>query len=383
MKQKLRYIFGKILKAAGTTQLVHKLYLRLARNYLNKSGQHVKNAWVRRSMTSVDFTPVVSDIDLTVLINISSIPELMRSRALSPQHLIRDVQIVSEEFLHDWEETGGFRNRQIPAWIPVQGDHKLLTPTTTEKRELAFELAHEVFLLYSQLAIKLIEGEKPAIRKLGLELERLFDYWQSPDSELIFAPREKFFSEDLNSDFVRFLIRQEKFWGELLSRLQPPMGEYDLTLLENDKQSYGSTLFLNIDSRPVFLLNDINKLNDALKSHSAYFIATPNFIRLLKGCGVQEQELLNHVASRIPGYYRKFCRQRLAHDLIGTLLQDPDNQRRLFYCVKNNQEFLRHFSLEAPGWSTLREQPEGNIPWNREEQLDYGLRNLEVLGRVR
>lgn len=381
MKDHLRYYLGQTLKALGTSELVREYYLRSAEKYVSQAGPEVKGAWIRRSLTSSDFTPLVSDVDLTVLIDIDSIPGLMNSQKLSPRHLIRDIQIVAAPFLKDWELTGGFRNRQLPSWIIIKGG-SLNEPPLLPRPEIAFELAHEIILLYEQLASRLIHGLPATIKKLGLELERLFDFWQSLDPGILNVPREIFFSPDLIDDFPAFLRRHEAFWGEILSHLHSPMNEYELSLLEKENFRYGSTLFLEIRKKEVFLLKDLSALEEAKINFKNHFIATPNIIRLLKGAGVQEQSLLNQVAGG-KGYYRSFCRQRLAHDLIGTLLQDPDNHRRLYYCFRNNQEFFEALSLDpAPGWNELSRGPEGAIPWENSELLKVSLRNLEVLGQL-
>lgn len=383
MKDQLRYILGNILKGLGSSGIVRSYYISSAKTFIKASYPHIRSAWVRRSLTSSDFTPLVSDVDLTVLVDINAIPELMKSGSLKPKHLVRDIQIIAVPFLNDWEETGGFRNRQIPSWIPIYQEKKLRLPVTRDRGEIAFELANEVFLLYSQLAPRLSDNFRPVIRKLGLELERLFDYWQNLDPEVLFVPRERFYSPDVFSEFTSFLTRQEKFWGELLSALPESMRNYPLEDLENVKVKSGATLFLTIGNRTVFLLKDLSMLEEAKRDFRDYFIATPNFIRLIKGCGIQEQNLLNEVA-KTKEYYRRFCRQRLAHDLIGTLLQDVDNARRLYFCFKNNQEFLySHNGTDAPGWNSLKNLEVGKIPWERNELLRYALANLEVLEALR
>ncbi len=180
-----------------------------------------------------------------------------------------------------------------------------------------------------------------------------------------------------------FLSRHEQFWEEILQALEKPMAEYPLNDLMKYPNEETGPLYLKIRNRDVILVKNIPMYLKVAEENPHHFIATPNFIRLLKGVGIQEQTLLNKTASTTNPYYIKFNRQRLAHDLIGTLLQDIENESRLYYCFRNNQEFLDSFGWgSAPHWEELMHGPEGKVPWTREELLRKSLANLEVLVRV-
>lgn len=344
----------------------------------------IKGAWIRRSTTTADFIPLVSDIDLTVLIDLKDLPALMKERYFYPRHLVRDVQLLAVPFLEDWLETGGIRNRQISSWQTIiPGEFHLRLPASFQKSDLAFELAHESFLLFSQLSQKINEKNFPAQLKLRLELERLLQYWKTGDADLLLVSRSKISPEAANDEMGSFLIRLEAFWGELLLHLEKPMDAYPLTELMKLPDAEITSLFLKIQNRNAILAKDPRSYLKVAEEYPDHFIVTSNFVRLLKGVGVQEQTLLNQVAKRKTPYYVRYNRQRLAHDLIETLLQDIDNESRLYYCFRNNQEFLDSFGWgSAPHWEDLRTGPEGKIPWTREELLRISLANLEVLTRV-
>ncbi len=287
-------------------------------------------------------------------------------------------------FLEDWLETGGFRNRQILSWKPViPSTYKLKLPSGEKRSDLAFELAHEIFLLFTQLAESISRENPRSTQKLKLELERLLQYWRTGNKDFLLVPRIKFLPQLKEESFGIFLNRHETFWKDILDALENPMGNYPVHELMKFPDKDISPLYLKIRNRDVIMVKDVTQFEKTASQNPLNFIATPAFIRLLKGVGIQEQTLLNKTAKTKNRYYIQFNRQRLAHDLIGTLLQDITNESRLYYCFRNNHEFLDAFGWgSAPHWEELARGTEGKIPWSREELIRISLANLEVLMRV-
>jgi hypothetical protein len=127
---------------------------------------------------------------------------------------------------------------------------------------------------------------------------------------------------------------------------------------------------------------DIRSISRKFRSD---FVVTSEFVSLIKGIGIQDQPLLNRLAWQESGYYRDFCTQRLAHDLIGSVLLDPENSRQLYFCLKNIDEFLKGFIEYPPtGWSQISSWKETEpFPLSREMILSEVYLNLELLESIR
>jgi hypothetical protein len=100
---------------------------------------------------------------------------------------------------------------------------------------------------------------------------------------------------------------------------------------------------------------------------------------MIKGIGIQEQTLLNQIA-KDKNYYFQFNLQRLANDLIGSVLVDTNNQTQLYYCFKNINDFH-----PVPGWKDIdfRWQNDKIVHRNSQELLALASRFLEVLRSLR
>jgi hypothetical protein len=126
------------------------------------------------------------------------------------------------------------------------------------------------------------------------------------------------------------------------------------------------------------------KISETAKELKADFVTTKEFVTLVLGAGVHGQNKLNELAWKESGYYRDFCTQRLAHDLLGCLLLNIENNRQLYFCFKNIQDFLLGFRIESPGWNEISTWLDPHpFPLKHEEILEKSLRNLELLATIR
>jgi hypothetical protein len=201
--------------------------------------------------------------------------------------------------------------------------------------------------------------------KLWKEIERLKVFWQTGREEITTASRKRF---DISHDRALLLSSLEEFAGVLHSKIIPPMNQFDINPLIRKNDVYGDWLHLKIMGKEVFLLRDpleFRKVKDV-----GGFIITENFLKLIKGIGVQEQTLLNQ-AGNTSGYYREFNRQRLAHDLVQALLLQPENKSQIFFCFKNIEDFI----------PAIREQEEEvkELPSKSEDLIKLATRYLALL----
>lgn len=370
MLEGTRHTLGVALTWLGLKEFTRRIYIAHARWHVRKHRSRFVGAWVRRSLVTEDFVPVASDIDLTVLISIDRLEDFPDSGFLKTI-LIRDTQIVVKEFLDPWLETGGFRNRQIPAWLSLihTSGNTLRDVPPDADHALAFDLAQEAFLLYRQIETHRSSPElSRAEAKLWREIERLRVYWHTRDPEVLMAPRKLFELPEGRSELLGSL---EAFSEELLKVLPAPLADFTVEPLIKEKGIPGSDLYLEVLRRPVFLLED---LSVAASIPREKFLVTRNFLRLLKGTGIQEQTLLNRAAREIR-YYRNFNRQRLAHDLVQALILEPKNTSQIFYCFKNIDEFLSALGAESEAFTGLPERREDLLALSRK-----ALQRLRDLG---
>jgi hypothetical protein len=376
-KEDLRLLIGSSLQSAGLTEPFRRLYELLAKSYIwNTNSDVVQAAWVRRSLVTSDFIPICSDIDMTVLIDDKRLEEIYLSKKFLKLHPVKDVQFIGSSFLEAWMATGGFRNRQATNWKQIYGEPSNINPTSyNSKEEMAFELGHEVHLLYRQLHEKLkvwhickSEQTSLSLFKLTKELERLRLFWSSQDPRWINIGRAHIpFSYSLSDYFITL----DSFCAELLQSLRSPLNTFDWKEMITEENGFGTEINININLDRVFLVKDSNRFLEAFEKRPNNFVTSESYLELIKGIGVQEQTLLNKLASQRIPYYLQFNGQRLAHDLLGAILLTPDNHEQLYYCFANINSFcLEMTGASSPNW------PEIQQSWQLTKQLPYSGRKL-------
>ena len=387
-KDFIRYYGGKLFGWVILRPYFKNLYFLVAQNYLNSLNSHtVKGFWIRRSLTSQDFTPLWSDVDITLLVN----EKLATQFTLPSNILVRDIQIVSEEHLSSWMNSGGYRNRQINNWIQLSGSVQITPPIEASSEILAFELAHESFLLYQQLEEKLHQPKSKWLiegtYKLIAELDRVLHYWLGREERFLFVPREEvlprnvFVFEHISS----YLSKYELIWEQIFAALAPELKLFKPEEYFNTHDSEHQILNLSIKGRQVLLVRDVVNVPYFINQFPNHFVCGAIFLKMIKGVGVQEQSLLNKLA-KSGDYYYHFNLQRLANDLLGTMLLNATNQHQLFYCLKNINDFcLAMKSISVPGWHQIESNwtTTQSLKHNTQELLSLCPQFLEVLRSLR
>ncbi|MFL5786092.1 MAG: hypothetical protein ACJ76H_15850, partial [Bacteriovoracaceae bacterium] len=93
-KEKLRWFLGGILKSTGLSEPTRRVYFSMARHFVRKlPSDSIDAAWIRRSTANGDFYPLVSDIDLTILVNDQNLQGI-RKKDLRRSGLMQDVQFI-------------------------------------------------------------------------------------------------------------------------------------------------------------------------------------------------------------------------------------------------------------------------------------------------
>lgn len=373
MKQQLRFFLSKFIKLTHSRELIRSYYLHRAKLFVKNIPElFLKSAWVRRSTVTQDFFPIMSDVDLTLVIKHEYLKDFFLKQRMHPSFPINDVQLIADIFEADWLSTGGFRNRQIRNWLEIVTATKDLQANRPMNREyLAFELGHEIHLLYRQLQ-KLIsqratEATMFSVHKLLKEMERTKLFWSKLDEKILFEDRLKI---TIPEDIFQHLLLLDQYWHELLLNLHPSLTQFKWSDLILKKAEHGFHLNLQIDGRWVFLVEDPLLFAKAFDLYPGHYVVTPSYITLIKGVGIQEQTYLNELAKADhDGYYFKFNRQRLYHDLLGAITFNPDNCTQLYYCFLNIEMF--HHSMRGSfsqywndidtSWINRKKLPEGNL----------------------
>lgn len=372
MKNTLRWLLGKTLSSLGLSEKVRAFYFRMAGNFIARlPGNCVEAAWIRRSAANEDFFPVVSDIDLTVLINDQDLKSLFTGRPLPRPRLMQDIQFLSKRFLSAWEETGGFRNYQFSHWRQIYGIPVQLNGPQSGREELAFELAYETHLVYKQLALKLLSSDfsgsaRKDMTKLSQELNRIKLFWESGDKGWATAPRKDIPSP---GGIPETLILLEELCRSLIGELEPPLNIYDWTKTVTGEDEFGFETAISFRGHPIFVLKDPKTVLTVRELKPGTFISTSSYLQMMKGIGIQEQGHLNRVA-REHSYYRKFSCQRLAHDLIGAIILEPDNLEQLYFCFYNISHFSHAIRGEFPDkWQEIESfwARHKKLPWSADE----------------
>ncbi len=375
--ESFRKYAGKTLSSAGLGPAFRKIYLNEARQFASRREKNLSGAWIRRSTVTPDFIPLLSDIDLTCLISQEKLEELYRARIFRGNLLVKDIQIVSDQFLGEWLRCGGIRNRQVSSWISLLSKSPVLKEPSEEPDEIiAFEIAQEAYLLYHQLEPRL---SSPALdlfgTKLVLEFLRLMEFWKTRKTDVLLAPRITF-QQKLSPDQALKLI--DSFASELKSKLASPMSGFKVEPLMKETVSTGSWLHLKMKGKNVFLLKDVESLS-LTRNRQNTFLITDNLLTLFKGIGVQEQALLNS-AAKTNSYYKSYNAQRLAHDLIGALLLDPDDKVQLYYCFRNIEDFLKSQGESIiPFLDDLNRNKGDHLGWEDDLLLAHAGESLKLL----
>lgn len=348
----LRLQLGHFFSSYGVRPFFRNIYFSFAKIYQDQLP--VREAWLRRSVTTRDFIPAWSDIDLTLIIDDKQVQAVKFPRDL----LVKDVQIIPARFFKSWSMAGGLRNRQYKSWISLRQSCYQLSPSPwTQKEVLAFELGHEIYLLYFQLEKKIKEPESEwrtvAITKLMAEICRLQHYWDDPKGDWLLMER-LYLYQDLEKSLDLFLKKFDQFCQTLFSHLHPHLQTFGFNqLIEHQYEKY-SVLNLEIGPHKVQVFPDETLTTQDFAKTAGFFQCTETFLRLIKAVGVQEQTLLNELACDRSSYYFHYNLQRLATDLMAAYLIFPDNHRQLYFCFKNIHEFtLKVGNIEAPEWQII------------------------------
>jgi predicted nucleotidyltransferase len=384
VKNSLRYLLAQMTSTLGLGESVRDFYLERAKTYVSSLDQNaVKEVWVRRSVTNQDFKAFLSDIDLTVVVHENFLSQLQFPQDL----LVKDIQIVPQKFLSTWISAGGFRNYLQEDWIPLKSNSTLKPRKKIEDKSiLAFELGHEIYLLYHQLEKKIHESSDPLIHisreKLIAELNRVQQFWIKNDQSLLKEPRKNFVIQE---SFQSFIKKQDLFWQELNFHLEPPLNDYPIEDLIEAEFSEYYEMNLEMRGKQVLIVKKAESLERFFISHPHHFVVTENFFKLVKSVGVQEQDELNKLAQK-KGFYFDYNLQRLATDLVGAVIQYKEDHRLLYFCLKNINEFKFAVTGQTvSGWISLEEnwQKHDLIYRNTGELLELCRSYLEVLEGMR
>jgi hypothetical protein len=378
-KNFIRYYLGKFFQLSPLSSVIRHFYRSWAQIYSDRLIQHSPNGvWLRRSVTNQDFMPFWSDIDLTIILKKNELLNFSLNKDL----FVHDIQVLSDKHLDSWLRTGGFRNRQIPEWIKLHGSEKIYTPQIESAQTLAFELAHEFYLLYHQLESKLHQNisDKWAMEsayKLLAELERVHLFWQSKDSRILSLTREQIFPRK-NYDsklWPQYLSAIDGYCQSIFQSLCEPLASFDFQPLVKSSGENYSILNLKILGKPVVVCHKADLIPKLIALFPTSFVCSPTFVKMIKGVGVQEQSLLNKLIHDRSSYYFHFNLQRLANDLLGAFVLNPGGHEQLYYCFKNINDFsMELLGNPVPGWN------EGKVTYHSsQELLELINRYLEVL----
>lgn len=284
---------------------------------------------------------------------------------------MQDIQFLSRRFLGAWTETGGFRNYQLSQWKQIYGKPIQLKVPSSNTEERAFELAYEVHLVFKQLATKILQpdfGSSTASKdslKLSLELNRLKYFWETGD--LTWAVKKR--SEIPSAGDVPAVYQMvDDLCRSLIEELEPPLNVYNWMKAVTKEDELGYETAISFKGHPIFVLKNPKDILEARKTRNKTFFVTGAYLQMMKGIGVQEQDHLNRVAREHP-YYRKFSCQRLANDLIGALILEPDDIPQLYFCFFNISHFHHAITGKFPdkwpeiekGWALRKD-----LPWQGE-----------------
>lgn len=358
----------------GLKELVRRIYIIFAKIFTKCFlGDATQAVWLRRSSINEDFYPLTSDIDLTVLINDKQISKTFKYSSIRGNFIIKDIQFISSRFFKSWIQAGGFRNRQIHQWKQICGESiNFKDSIHISSAKLAFELAYEIHLLYKQLVHKMLEngtcsGKIFSQNKLLKEIERVRQFWFSRDIKWITKPRTEI---PISGLCLQEIKKLNQLCEDLLNNIESPMNNYDWESSIKYTLTDGFILDIQIDGMSVFIPHDFSQFEVLLFKYHDKYVASSSYIKLIKGVGIQEQSHLNTLA-KTDNFYRNFCIQRLAHDLLGAILMEPENLRQLYYCFYNIQEFYKKLTNEnLPNWDEI------DTYWQKKQELPFNMKGL-------
>jgi hypothetical protein len=364
LKNLIRYSMASISTKLDLTETLRSFYLNKAHHYvLSLNDQAVPCVWIRRSVTNQDFIPFLSDVDLTLVLDEKYLNQLH----LPIDLLVKDIQIIPKAFFKTWMEAGGYRNYQQDQWISLRGKKALQHQTmVSNPAHLAFDLAHEIYLLFHQLENKLHLAGDPytrnARKKILQDLLKIETFWIKRDDSILNQTRTSF---EIPKTIDKFIPHFAHFCESILNHLDSPLDTFKCSdLLIKDFTSHFE-VNMQMLGKPVIAVRDVQNFSSILENHPSHFVAPEIFINLVKGVGVQEQTLLNQLAKDKTSHYFKFNQQRLALDLIGAVVHFPENQTQLYYCFKSIQDFIHTVegSKDAPEWNNIQQL------WNSEAKV--------------
>ena len=384
LKNYIRYYAGVISTKLGLNRLLKSIYILKASTFIEAiPSKKIRAAWIRRSLTTEDFVPFWSDIDLTILVSEASL-------SFPNDFLIKDIQFVPEFVFEDWKQAGGIRTKPSEMWLPLLADQPMSSASENSHLFLAFEISHELELIYRQIEEKFHQWDDPftiiSKQKLELELFRLEQMWNTKNYDILHVSRKELSKgHSTTLDFSNLLSRVDQLSKKLLENLPPPLNQYCADELICGEHEEISFLSLEIQNKKVVVVKNNKSAKDVILKYPEYFVTTLSYVQLIKGIGIQEQTLLNQLA-KDNSYYYKFQRQRLATDLLGALIATDCTQVRFYYCFKNIEDFHESLSTKRTNlWHLIEEKwhTASLIFSNSDEKLTLGLAYLDVLRSLR
>ncbi len=359
LRKTIRYHLGTLALRLGLVNFFREFQLLLARAWVLTKKEALRSAWARRSIVTQDYIPFWSDVDISAVIEDRPIASSLYRQSLLNRLMVSDTQYICSSFYQEWMKTGGLRNRQCKNWLALKKNQHELPFLFDKGRDLiAFEVAHEGFLLYRQFMQKLATYSCSAnpfdlysLIKLAKDLTRLRTFWETQDESVLYRERASF---SIQNDWEKFIHSLDSFWEDLAQSVHPLFMTYSEEIYVSIVSEEGSLLDFEFDGRKVFMLHTDfrGELFSLLKK--GYFPARSTFVRLMKGVGVHEQTFINQLAREYHPYYYPYCLQRLANDLVNSALEAPQDHGRLFYCYFNIKEFLYAFDVVYPGWDEVQ-----------------------------
>lgn len=379
LKNFIRFYLGHILRDIGLKEFIRYLQIELTKVSISQFSTHVKAAWIRRSIVTDEYLPLCSDTDSTIVLDNKGVEKFIDRGFLKETLIFKDTQIVTEERFDDWLLTGGIRNRQVKNWKRLIDTHLLLSPPNNYQTEIiAFELTYEVFLLYRQLEEKMTQSQSNnsqmllySIQKLLKELYKVKAFWESKEESVLYSSRYLYV---IDKDPIKAISGLNSFFQDLLDNLNPKLQNYPLENMVIKTDPLGKVMAFNINQKPVLIVDDQESYKRALVKSDSYFISYMALIKIIKGAGIQEQTLVNQLATDKSSYYYSFCRQRLTHDLVRAAIISPEDHQQLYYCFYNIHVFLTHFKVYSPSlWNMV------SIEWKLNGRVHSSKRPLKRL----
>jgi hypothetical protein len=336
----------------------------------------VKAAYFRRSITSTDFVPFWSDIDLTIVIqsvdanNYQSV-ERFYNNVQKFLPWVCDIEVIEERFLASWANSGGYRKWYAESWIVIWGEklQAKLYPARVSQR--AFDLAWEYRFLYQQLQsffYQIESGNGGRFSYIGLRkviadiifLSRINLFSETlPKTQSREEILESFFSDpfwsfktslvpftDSSDELKRIHIRlHNKILENISVNLSGYLNGYDVSSFYNFNENEPQLANLLLFGKKTYLMKvfDIEKMDDLGRSNRIWIDLET--LRIFKAIGVQEHDYIYKFLSESDfDFLEDYMRQRLSQDHYQALLE-RGSEERLYYCKQNISGFLRQVNI--------------------------------------